>query len=838
MSESKLRRTAVATLAALCLTASAVIAAAPVHAYSNHDEAPMAERTTNLSACIGSALDAHGFDDVATLSEGHQDAINCLAFYGITVGTTATTYSPHNDVTRAQMALFLHRTAKAAGVDFTPTADDQAAMFSDIDNLGDEWQTAIKALYAKGIMTGRAATAGISGVASSDTFVPSEAISRAEMAVYLRNLLLAASPDLFNEQDGTLAGVSRLDHFPDARTGTPGAVSDAIAEIYELGITLGRGPGEYNPAGFVTRWQMALFITRTLAHTNARPSGVSVQQDGATLVVSERGRDFQPLDGSNTYVDVFTAALDDAEDAFDEDGECDDRNVQQHSDGGYYLCEIDRGDFPLENGDAEVDFDGAIPSDGLAVWLWLGEPGDEYPDDADEDNVLKHVFDGETLPPPAASLLTVTYSGVRTDSNGNPRAARVGSTVTVHVQLQGSYADTPDDLVDVPAPTGGIAYDLELTLYTGEDDTGTPNIDERIVIQRPRASTLTLEADGSASFDLLTPAAHTMASTYTSSFVLTQQDIDAMGADLDAEGEVTFASVGDAVATSVEITNFDRWVDVASIGSRARNVTVTVYDQFGRTMSNEPVLLIADPSAGAAVAVVGDSTPDAAPASHTVRTDRRGEADFRYTYANATDGQDAPAGTVTLRAGIDGDGAPDVSAPDAGHLDDGNGGLCVMSSPPDVDAVDARDVCSDEAKVYYASAAGIDSMLDADGDALTTGESYRILYADTDPRRGEQIVVQQYDGSGAVNDEGPLFVDYSDAQDRELFTDDYDRDDTAVQQRAAFTTALMRANQAAATAARKAAADRSADDYCELKWNTPLRGSWTVDVTNCPSTMA
>ena len=156
-------------------------------------------------------------------------------------------------------------------MDFTPAADDPAAMFSDIGNLGDEWQTAIKALYAKGIMTGRGS--GISGVASDETFKPGEDITRAEMAVYLRNLVRAASPELFDERNGTLLGVSQLDTFPDAHTGTPGAVSTAIAEIYELGITVGRGPGEYDPAGFVTRWQMALFITRTLAHTTARPAG-------------------------------------------------------------------------------------------------------------------------------------------------------------------------------------------------------------------------------------------------------------------------------------------------------------------------------------------------------------------------------------------------------------------------------------------------------------------------------------------------------------------------------------------------------------------------------------
>ena len=832
-------KTPIAILAALTLIGSILASGGIAAAQTSPSTAEALPRT---SACVDDALDTYGFDDVGGLDADRQDAINCLAYYRITVGKTADppTYDPAGNVTRSQMALFLYRTAQAAGIDINAKTE-RSAMFSDIGDLGDDWQTAINALHAHNIMTGRqAGRGGIAGVASDDTFVPYEAVTRAEMAHYLRNLVRAAKPDMF-DKNGRLQ-VGSLDDFPDARTGTPAAVNDAIAEAYELGITTGvsQTPRTFDPSGLVTRSQMALFITRTLAHTTARPIGLTAQQDGSTLTLSLRGRDFQPLADSGLYVDVFTAAIDDTDNAFDRNGECSNK-VTEHD--GYYLCEIDRGDTPLEDGDAVVDFGDEIPSAGLAAWLWIGERGDEY-QNADEADIVEHVFDGSTLPPPAAKTLTVTYSGVRTDSDGNPRTARIGSTVTVHVQLQGSYTDEPDRLVDVPAPAGGVTYDLDLRLYTGKDDPNTANVDERNYRAIAGLQTLALDADGYAWFDLLAPSAIGLSGAYTSSFTLTQRNVDSMGANLDARGEVSFASAEAAKATTVEFSNYDRWVDIANIGTRAREVTVTVYDQFGRTMPNVPVLLIAtDDGTDQALDITGaddPDTPDTDAHKHEVMTDRRGEADFRYTYTRASG--DFTAATVTLHAGFDGDGNPDVSDPALNNLDDGNGALCETLSDPKV-ATDAdyRDVCSYKVMVYYAQAAGDDSAIEADGttpvDSAT--ESYRILYADTDPRRrgsdaGPKIVVQLFDASSAATSEGPQLVDFSGARDEELFTAGYSRDDTPAQQRAAFTAALMKANEAAVKVA-KAGETPMAADYCKLTWRTPARGSWTFDVTDCPA---
>lgn len=49
------------------------------------------------------------FTDIDQLPEETQAAINRLAREGITLGTSATTFSPEGLITRWQMALFLDR---------------------------------------------------------------------------------------------------------------------------------------------------------------------------------------------------------------------------------------------------------------------------------------------------------------------------------------------------------------------------------------------------------------------------------------------------------------------------------------------------------------------------------------------------------------------------------------------------------------------------------------------------------------------------------------------------------------------------------------------------------
>ena len=196
------------------------------------------DHPAGTSACVGDALDDHMFTDV---SDAHAfgDAIDCIAYYGVTNGTgDGSTFGPSDDVTRAQMAVFIARAADAAGVDL----GSGSGGFTDVDDIWAEAQDAINGLASKGM------------IPSGGEFRPGDAITRAEMATFLVGLLVEASPMVTkdpqtadrNEADrinlgpgGNRTDVRRSDWFADARAAVPSAVDTHISVLYELGVTRG-----------------------------------------------------------------------------------------------------------------------------------------------------------------------------------------------------------------------------------------------------------------------------------------------------------------------------------------------------------------------------------------------------------------------------------------------------------------------------------------------------------------------------------------------------------------------------------------------------------------------
>ena len=101
------------------------------------DRAPAAPgKSDNLaeySACVGAALADAGFEDVTGTSL--ESAVNCLSYYGITRGRSGDIFAPGETVTRWQMALFLARAARLAGITLAAAADQG---FTDLDELSAE----------------------------------------------------------------------------------------------------------------------------------------------------------------------------------------------------------------------------------------------------------------------------------------------------------------------------------------------------------------------------------------------------------------------------------------------------------------------------------------------------------------------------------------------------------------------------------------------------------------------------------------------------------------------------------------------------------------------------
>ena len=83
-------------------------------------------RTASVAgSTLGSGAD-QGFTDISGYSAAIQTAINQLKQLGVTTGTTATTYSPDDNVTREQMAMFVERLLARTGVGVGGEADADA----------------------------------------------------------------------------------------------------------------------------------------------------------------------------------------------------------------------------------------------------------------------------------------------------------------------------------------------------------------------------------------------------------------------------------------------------------------------------------------------------------------------------------------------------------------------------------------------------------------------------------------------------------------------------------------------------------------------------------------
>ena len=769
----------------------ALLAVAPSSASAQTPTTPEAEQTTSVSACVDDAVEQTiAFTDIAELDSARQDAINCLAYYGITVGKTVEppTYDPSGNVTRGQMALFLYRAAQVAGVNFTPDADDKAARFSDISELGDAWQEAIKALYAKEIMTGRGTgDHAAPGASSSTSFVPHEPINRAEMAVYLRNLVRVASPDLFDDY-GDLKGVTTLDAFPDARTGTPGPVSDAISQAYELGITTGRttSPAAYDPEGDVTRSQMALFITRALAHTSARPFGLTAQKvEGEwSVVVSVRDRKFMPADSAR--VDIFVAdpaALvdDDGDDVsiFGRGGSCDPDVVRVPERDefmfgyGYDLCEIDDGDEETTNGDVTFDLSHESTAKGLVAWVWTG---DDYDELGDIDDAVRVEFAKGDQPPPAPTELTVAVAGCETDMCPTIPLSKMPKT-RVRVQLKGSYANDRDNLVDAPAPAG-----TEYTVSRTFEPT------EGVVWVFPD-ETITLRSNGSYTLPLVEQRTTVADGTLTLEFAPADDEPDLPTATVAVE----ISDDEPMVTTVTAVARRGAWHPVdTQVGDARTDIVVTVRDQYGNPMSG----------ADATVRLSGDSVdlPDPVP-----------DPDNRNQHIkNQQDGLAPTKGSSLFR--LDRKVLADTGFPAEGDDERANGFVEKVTAWVDThdgdngapEAEYTDDDADADVVIYWA----------ADEPNPNSGMGFNVVGVDP---RNDQIIVHK---QGDSNDDEVYVMSYADASsdsDR-FYVDPADGRRDVVSDLGAFEAALRRvlAGQAEYT----------------LDWDKTASRSWEFTLTS------
>ena len=448
---------------------------------------PKPSLTATFSACVGKAAESAGFEDVSAMNDSADD-IDCIAYYGITRGTSATTYSPDMSVSREHMALFLTRLASRLGIEMASNPDD--AGFTDIGDLSAEAQTAINQLADLGITKGTSAT----------TYSPADAVKRGHMALFISRLMDKMTPyggaksmDAHTPSDvGDLDSDDVGSPFTDLGSVTKSAY-DAITALYELGVASGISPTAYAPDASITRATMAEFMAGVMSHSNLRPAGLSIQaskpstfgMNDGSIVASVRDDNFAAV--PDQTVEIFGSDSG----AFDEDG----------------VCKTATGSCTWNDGEDEelTDEDGNIVSDGGAdrgkthvYYAWIGSEDEEKFDADDTDHVSISVVSKNE-----EQALKVTTS-ISENADGFTADLDRGGSVTVTVQL----VDTADATSTPPGAAAagaksvaraGIEIDVGVTRSTDPDSDGDTTANA-VVYNNTRVTTLTTDDDGKATF--------------------------------------------------------------------------------------------------------------------------------------------------------------------------------------------------------------------------------------------------------------------------------------------------------------------------------------------------
>ena len=591
------RRSGWAVLAVGALVASLFAVGAGPAVALDEDSKPNSVAAT--SACVGDANDDMMFSDVA---EGHifWGDISCLAYYGVTIGYGDGTFRPGADVSNGEMVRFMERAAAAGGADAEAVVGDFAETGSD-------------------------------------------PVHRGDMALLIARLLVEATSEespvnVKNNDDGTFTveGVDGddWDFFADSRR-LQNRVSDSAASaLYELGVANGTGMGDFSPEASVSRGEMAAFITRALAHTTARPEGVTIQSDGlGEVIVSVRDANFQPV--ADAAVDVFSADADRVGEAFNADGSCYTAILTGVA-GNAEVCEIDAldaltglsGDF--DPGSIDVN----VKAGGTTVWAWTGESGDEVEDGGEG---LASINLTETAPVAAAA------AKVTTDLAEGAFRVHFGSTVTVTIQLVG--ADGADAVPDA----GGSSYKVTILRASA---TGVPTDDHAVAplpVSDDRAESKTtqvlkVDASGKATFEITAsdpdptdsnnedgdgPGTHkidVVTVTYKVARAARGWPVDNAISSTDSGEQTIRFSDARATLAGGSVKPTTDFLMAPTSGSASNAVTVTVVDQYGDPIRGHLVSLSSthNPSTN------GSSTfPVARP------TDSSGSVRIGYTYTGA-----------------------------------------------------------------------------------------------------------------------------------------------------------------------------------------------------------
>jgi len=527
---------------------------------------PVPDYLASFEACPEDVIPDANFADVPGRHENSSD-INCIAYYGITKGTSATTYSPEAPVIREHMALFLIRLANLVDIYVPPPGDTP---FTDIASLSQESRDNISQIYQLGITVGTSAT----------TYTPGRNVSRGEMALFLQRLMdqmdvVADGRDLYgyipddvddNDLDADVEAPWRdIDDVPFA-------VNEAVTELYELGVASGFGGSArlYGPNRDMSRADMAAFMAAILDHSNLRPKGATIQvspTQGAddfdiTAMISFRSDTFAPVE--DQAVDWFYT--DDAEGGLERNGECDISTI------------LGSGDCQWDDDDEETDRDGniftevrATAGETMTFYAWVGRRNG---DDFDEDSVDHSKAVAQSDKGPSSLLVTHDVPENAWQIGGDDGAWIVDmdrrSSVEITIQLldeTGARLEREGVVVDIEVDSREILVDAD-----NVDADKKPAPDYRPLRRDPRdTSTVVTDRRGEATFELDGPSRN--------------ERLDELTIETDCCTETIEIAWSEGESVLVSAKPSFRLYQSAGTNNRVRfTVEYDLYDQYGNPL--------------------------------------------------------------------------------------------------------------------------------------------------------------------------------------------------------------------------------------------------------------
>ena len=597
------RRIGVISAVAVLAAGVTVLSASPAAAAPATAAAPAyVLNAAGYSACPTGSASAAGFTDTTSTD------VDCIKMHGITTGVTTTTYEPTASVTRYQMALYLTRMATSAGHTLGSGADQD---FTDISGYSADIQTAINQLKQLGVTTGTTAT----------TYSPGDNVTREQMAMFIERLLAKTAVGVGGENDT----VSLLTLYVNDTGGTynyddidSGSVTyeghNAIAEIYQLGITGDSIYGTnrtFNPAGDITRATMATWVTNALAHTNARPAGVTVQTAKASgygnnvpnLHVAYRDSDRQPVQG--TLIDVFqwvNSVTEGNTSAFSATtGKCNGNPTAVSN--SLTACTLDAGDMATDSsGNLPVFAATSVTNATTATtYAWTAAAGTAF---VEATHLAGAASVSVSSLAPATKMMISSNVPALANTAAHVSSALFGTSVTVTVQATVPHLTLSTSRVNVPEAGIYIAFTEQVKTASGgtvlsqsttvvaTDATGAASYtftqaDPSTSTGSERYVTVTVGNHTSAALAAGSPATITRDQQSATIIALGLGELDTVANTLVGDGDaaasiiVDFLDATKAVSRATVSQNSTTYLAGSTLAPVARSATATLTNQYG-----------------------------------------------------------------------------------------------------------------------------------------------------------------------------------------------------------------------------------------------------------------